>query len=413
MRSVILALVLAVVLAACSGEIAPHPGPDGPGAVAPAPNQPTSSTSPIGTTTSASPEVPVVTTVDPFRTFVAWMPGGLVPEFGDALADLPNVRAASLARTGTLHIVSSRDASGMSVDMPPGGYVIPVEAVVLDPTTFDAFLASESAAALQSLGPDELILSEASAELRRLGVGGKIQFEGDIELTVAAVLPDAVLGSTEVAVTSLDAFAADNTIARFAVIESTAGADELETALLARLPASSVVRVRSREPGRADASRAVQPQVAIKQEFGEFAYRPPRRGTRVEIDPAWLEANIVVMDIPLLGQVRCHREYATRLAGVMQSLVDDDLQEVIDRSAFRGCWNPRYIAGTTRLSRHAFGVAADINFGNPLDGGPGSPVHPELLARMAAAGITSGHAWSAPDPGHFEFYSRSPIPTAP
>lgn len=411
MRSVV--LLLAVVLAACTGGSMPQSGLDAADARAPAPNGPTSITATARTSTTAAPRVEVVTTVDPFRTFVAWMPGGLAPEFGDALADLPEVRAASLARTGTLHIVSSHDASGKPIDTPPPGYVIPVEAVVLDPGTFDAFLAEESAAILHSLGPDQLILSEASAEVRRLDVGGRVQFEGGIELTVAAVVPDGVLGSTEVALTSRDAFAADNTIPRFAVVESAVSAGELEAGLLARLPASSVVRVRSREPDRADASRAVLPQVAIKQEFGEFAYRPPQRGTRLEIDPAWLEANIVAANIPLLGRVKCHRDYAARLAEVMQSLVDAGLQEVVDRSAFRGCWNPRYIAGTTRLSRHAFGVAADINFGNALDGGPGSPVHPELLARMADAGITSGHLWSAPDPGHFEFYSRSPIPTVP
>ena len=85
------------------------------------------------------------------------------------------------------------------------------------------------------------------------------------------------------------------------------------------------------------------------------------------------------------------------------------MKAAIDPDAFFGCWNPRRIANTTRLSRHAFGAAADINFGNSLDGGPGSPVNDELLRRMAMAGITSGHDWSLPDPGHFEWFSDEPI----
>jgi hypothetical protein len=315
----------------------------------------------------------------------------------------------TVARTGTLHIVESTDASGAVVDAPPGGFVIPVEAVVLDRSTYRSFAAPGAAGIFEALGSNELVLSEASAGLRRLDVGAKIRFEGDIEMTVAAIVPDAVLGSTEVALISVGAFAVDNTISRYALVRSSATGERLEADLLALLPAESVVRVRSRNPERSDAARAVQPQIVIKQEFGEFAYKKPSRGTRFEIDPSWVAENIVSVNIPLLGSTRCHKRYAELLTEVMQGLIDDGLEEVIDLGAFRGCWNPRYIAGTTRLSRHAFGAAADINFGRPLDGGPGSPVHPELLARMAAAGLTSGHAWSSPDPGHFEFYSDDPI----
>ncbi len=87
-----------------------------------------------------------------------------------------------------------------------------------------------------------------------------------------------------------------------------------------------------------------------------------------------------------------------------QDLADNGLSNVIDRSAFAGCWNARYIAGSARMSRHSFGAAADINIFNSTDGGPGSPVNPELLKRIYAAGLTSGHVWRNSDPGHFEFF---------
>ena len=147
----------------------------------------------------------------------------------------------------------------------------------------------------------------------------------------------------------------------------------------------------------------VRSQVFIKEHFGEFAYRLTGGG-RFTIDPGWVAANIVDVDIPLLGQTKCHRKMAGILTDVMQDLVDNGLSDVIDRSAYAGCWNARYIAGSYRLSRHAFGAAADINIFNPTDGGPGSPVHPELLERIYAAGLTSGHVWRNADPGHFEFF---------
>jgi hypothetical protein len=77
--------------------------------------------------------------------------------------------------------------------------------------------------------------------------------------------------------------------------------------------------------------------------------------------------------------------------------------DVIDRGAYKGCWNPRFIRNRTDLSHHAWGVATDINFGNDL-AGPGSPTDPRLIEAMAALDILSGHAWTDPGPGHFEWF---------
>ncbi|MGI9614043.1 MAG: M15 family metallopeptidase, partial [Acidimicrobiales bacterium] len=130
-------------------------------------------------------------------------------------------------------------------------------------------------------------------------------------------------------------------------------------------------------------------------------------GRQIDIDPAWVEEHIVTADLPLLGPVRCHRSFVEIIRPVLQGLIDDGLEDVIDPSRFEGCWNPRFIGNSNRLSRHAWGAAADINFGNPLGDNPGSPIHPELLDRMAAAGVTSGHDWTIPDPGHFEYVGPS------
>jgi hypothetical protein len=148
---------------------------------------------------------------------------------------------------------------------------------------------------------------------------------------------------------------------------------------------------------------AVRAQSAIKERFGEFAYRATD-AQRFETDPAWLATNIVTDTIPLLGEVTCHHDFVALLRAVMERLEAVGAEDAIDPDAFRGCWNSRFIAGRRDLSRHSFGVAADINFFNPLDG-PASPVDLRLLAAMEAVGITSGHEWMIPDPGHFEWFT--------
>ncbi len=148
---------------------------------------------------------------------------------------------------------------------------------------------------------------------------------------------------------------------------------------------------------------AVRPQSWIKLRFGEFAYRDGE-GRRIEIDPAWVEDNIVEVVVPLLGRFKCHRDFAALLDDVMRSLVELGATDVVDGDAFYGCWNPRWISDRRGLSRHAWGAAVDINLGNVTDGGPGSPVNPLLLEAMDEAGTTSGHTWVEPDPGHFEWY---------
>lgn len=402
-RAVILLVVMA---AACTGQqIAASPVSTvrveaaAPPAAAPDPIAASSPLAPV----AVAPSTSTTTTEPPVPTFVVWMSDGLDPGFGELVSSLRGVGAVAVVRSGTLHITGTRDARGDPVDVLRDGFVIPVGGIAIDLDAHAAFLDPAASDVLGGLQPDEVVLGTSSAEIRRLGVGGVIVFEGGIEKTVAAVLADAVIGTTEIVAVGGGAFGPEAMAPRYALVEFAGTEEELEAAVLAVLPPDAAVRVRARSGDGQRRGRSVRPQVFIKRSFGEFAYRPTSQG-RFQIDPDWVAEHIVDVHIPLLGRTQCHRDYAALLTAVMQGLIDDGLADVIDASAFRGCWNPRYIAGSTRLSRHAWGVAADINFGNSLDGGPGSPVNAELLRRMAAAGITSGHTWRSPDPGHFEFY---------
>ena len=221
-------------------------------------------------------------------------------------------------------------------------------------------------------------------------------------MTVSAVVADRVFGAEEIITTNSQLVGGDGSELRFAIVRCVGSAEDLEAALAAALPEELGFGVHPRS-APSDQTTAVRSQVWIKQTFGEFAYQPTSGG-RFRIDPDWVKENIVTVELPVLGTTSCHVIYAELLTKVMETLIESDNADAIDREAFAGCWNPRYVANSMRLSRHAWGAAADINFGNSLDGGPGSPVHPDLLAEMQRLGITSGHAWSIPDPGHFKYY---------
>jgi hypothetical protein len=71
---------------------------------------------------------------------------------------------------------------------------------------------------------------------------------------------------------------------------------------------------------------------------------------------------------------------------------------------FDGCYSPRFIGGTRSLSRHAWGVAVDLNYAaNPT--GQVTIQDPRLVSIMERWGFTWGGNWLVPDAAHFEWVS--------
>ena len=166
--------------------------------------------------------------------------------------------------------------------------------------------------------------------------------------------------------------------------------------------------MRFRAPGETPFLRegdAVLPQALIKDRFGEFAHRPAA-GRDVEQDPAWVAEHIVTAEVPILGRIRCHRAFVTAFAGALSELRDEGLGYLLDRPGYAGCWAPRLVDAGLPLSRHAWGVAFDINVIKNT-AGRGSAQDPRLVAIMRRWGFTFGGSWLDPDPAHFE-YLRPP-----
>lgn len=355
---------------------------------------------------TSAPSTSVATTAPVVGPVVVIMPTGLPDDFTQVVMELDGVEAAAVIHSGQMRLVGSSTAAGLVADDPPPGFVIPIEATVFDTPSSAAIFSDELAEALAEVGPTEVLLSESSAALRGLTVGATMTFEPDSQFRVAVVAPDRVAGTTEAIFVGTESSALPAPRRRAAIVNYRGEVADLEAGLGRSF--DDDLRVLDRRDGsRSDRQRVTLAQIVVKEIFGEFAFRP-RGGGQVEIDPAWTDANLVTRSIPLLGEIKCHRVFAALLNEVMTSLVADGLNDVIDARAYQGCWNPRFIAGTDRLSRHAWGIAADINFGNPLDGSAGSPVHQELLDRMLEAGATSGHRWTVPDPGHFEYVGPGP-----
>ena len=155
------------------------------------------------------------------------------------------------------------------------------------------------------------------------------------------------------------------------------------------------------EPGAGVyAARLVEGSVA--DAVGAFHYRWFRDGT-VDPDPAWVGTSITTGDVPILGQVTCHRVMLPQLRGALQEVVDAGLSSAIHPTDFGGCYSPRFIGHDPArgLSLHTWGIAIDLNVSGNQVGTAGS-IDPRVVRIFESWGFAWGGRWSVPDPMHFE-----------
>lgn len=170
---------------------------------------------------------------------------------------------------------------------------------------------------------------------------------------------------------------------------------------LAQATGAAAVALPDAEPATAS---LVGDDAATVAAFAPFTFRRGAGG-RIAVDPAWEAEYIVTTDVPILGEVRCHRLLIPQLTAALQHLVDEGLAPLLDPGDYGGCYVPRHIDWNhdASLSMHAWGVALDVNVAtNGLGAVP--QIDPRVVEAFTSRGFTWGGDWKRPDGMHFELH---------
>jgi hypothetical protein len=133
---------------------------------------------------------------------------------------------------------------------------------------------------------------------------------------------------------------------------------------------------------------------------GTFRYRVVGGG-RIAPDPAWVAANISTEVVPILGSVTCHKELFPQLRAALLEVQQLGLADEIHPGEYAGCYYPRFIANTTTLSNHSFGLALDLNVPGNQRGTVGE-MNRAVVSIFKTWGFAWGGDWRWTDPMHFE-----------
>lgn len=133
---------------------------------------------------------------------------------------------------------------------------------------------------------------------------------------------------------------------------------------------------------------------------GTYTYRV-LGGGRIAPDPAWVAAHIRTEVVPILGSVTCHRDLFPQLRAALLEVQQRGLADEIDPGQYAGCYYPRFIADTTTLSNHSFGLALDLNVAGNQRGTVGE-MDRDVVAIFKTWGFAWGGDWRWTDPMHFE-----------
>ncbi|WP_081795107.1 M15 family metallopeptidase [Nocardioides sp. URHA0020] len=124
-------------------------------------------------------------------------------------------------------------------------------------------------------------------------------------------------------------------------------------------------------------------------------------GGRIAPDPAWAAAHIATATVPILGSITCNKAIFPQLIAALKDVQAQGLADKIHPGEYAGCYYPRFIAGSTSLSNHAFGLALDLNVPGNQRGTVGQ-MDRGVVAIFKRWGFAWGGDWHYTDPMHFE-----------
>jgi D-alanyl-D-alanine carboxypeptidase len=138
----------------------------------------------------------------------------------------------------------------------------------------------------------------------------------------------------------------------------------------------------------------------IADAVGVFRYSV-LAGGKIAPDPAWVRTHIATESVPILGDVTCNKLIFPQLRAALEEVVSRGLADEIHPDEYAGCYYPRFIAGSTTLSNHAFGLALDFNTAGNQRGTVGE-IDRDVVQIFKSWGFAWGGDWSYTDPMHFE-----------
>jgi D-alanyl-D-alanine carboxypeptidase len=338
---------------------------------------------------------------------VAYSPEQLPGNAERAVEKIDGVKATT-AMSGSLFLKSSRTRSGSNIDSPPGNYTIPLDVAFINPEEYARFARDKDKEKIRSLDNRRVVLSNLAAELRDGHAKLKMKTTVGRFKSLGAVSNSSAQGY-EVLVPKP---APNQSVAfRTVLIEKPADVSRKRIARKVRKVAGNkpVEIGTEKEVPFLRHGQLVRPQMFVKEAFGEFAMRPSS-GRSISIQHPWASQNIRADNVPVLGRVTCHRKIFPQLRKAMRELKRKGLAHTARESNYAGCFNPRFISSydnsdvgpVRRLSRHAWGIALDINAGNNPFGR--KPNQDRRLVRiMKKWGFTWGGKWALPDGMHFEW----------
>lgn len=353
---------------------------------------------------SQEPEAALRLGKAPITTLLAWTPGGLPPGLAGAARGIPGVSAVAEIRSGIAWLSSWSNQVEAPISA-PAGLAIPVEIAAVDPEQYAAFVPPGDRAKFLELSRGGALLGRAGSRLRGVEAQGSLRF-ADTDLSVVGVVDDELIGGHEVIVSAATGTQVGITTPRYLLIflNPEASRSQVEDELRRVLPPGTRVRVRA--PGETPVFRhgdAVLSVSQIKELFGEFAARPEADGT-IQIDPAWVEENIVTASVPLLGTLRCHKAILPQIRAAFEEISRRGLGGLVHAGDFGGCYSARFLNRDeeSALSHHAWGAAFDLNVSeNPFGAEPS--IDPRLVEILDRWGFAWGGRWLVPDGMHFEF----------
>ena len=124
-------------------------------------------------------------------------------------------------------------------------------------------------------------------------------------------------------------------------------------------------------------------------------------GGRIAPQAGWVGSHISTQIMPIIGSMTCNTAMFPQLRAALDEIVALGLSSSIHPSQYGGCFVPRFIAGTTTLSNHAFGLAFDLNVPENQRGTVGQ-INRQVVSIFEKWGFTWGGTWQFTDPMHFE-----------